>query len=150
MGAPTLAWLSHYLPILRWIRSYKVGGTLSDATRRAPPAPPLHHVTVQIREHLVPDVIAGVTVGIMAVPQGMSYAQLAGLRPQYGLYTDLFPMALCTSPRVCVSTQWVIRAPVRLSLPTYRTQISCLGRPSTSFRAPPPSCHFWCVGTRFR
>ncbi|KAK3688089.1 sulfate transporter family-domain-containing protein [Podospora appendiculata] len=37
---------------------------------------------------LLGDVIAGVTVGFVVVPQGMAYAQLAGLRPEYGLYTS--------------------------------------------------------------
>ncbi|KAF8061495.1 sulfate permease [Lyophyllum atratum] len=34
------------------------------------------------------DVIAGLTVGIVVVPQGMSYAQLATLPPEYGLYSS--------------------------------------------------------------
>lgn len=33
------------------------------------------------------DLIAGLTVGMVVVPQGMSYAQLAGLGPEYGLYS---------------------------------------------------------------
>ncbi|KAG6381886.1 sulfate permease [Boletus reticuloceps] len=37
---------------------------------------------------LTGDLIAGLTVGIVVVPQGMSYAQLATLPPQYGLYTS--------------------------------------------------------------
>jgi sodium-independent sulfate anion transporter 11 len=32
--------------------------------------------------------VAGVTVGVVLVPQSMSYAQLAGLEPQYGLYSS--------------------------------------------------------------
>ena len=31
------------------------------------------------------DIIAGLTVGVMLVPQGMAYAMIAGLPPQYGL-----------------------------------------------------------------
>lgn len=34
------------------------------------------------------DIIAGITVGIVLVPQSMSYAQLAGLSPEYGLYSS--------------------------------------------------------------
>ena len=34
------------------------------------------------------DLVAGITVGIVLVPQSMSYAQLAGLEPQYGLYSS--------------------------------------------------------------
>jgi SulP family sulfate permease len=33
------------------------------------------------------DLIAGLTVAAIAVPQAMAYAQIAGLPPQYGLYT---------------------------------------------------------------
>lgn len=37
---------------------------------------------------LAGDVIAGLTVGFVVVPQGMAYALLAGLAPEYGLYTS--------------------------------------------------------------
>ncbi|XP_043063615.1 sodium-independent sulfate anion transporter-like isoform X2 [Drosophila ficusphila] len=35
----------------------------------------------------VADLIAGVTVGLTVLPQGLAYATLAGLEPQYGLYS---------------------------------------------------------------
>ncbi len=38
------------------------------------------------------DLIAGITVAIMLVPQGMAYAFLAGMPPIYGLYTGLIPL----------------------------------------------------------
>lgn len=34
------------------------------------------------------DLIAGLTVGIVVVPQGMSYAKIASLSPEYGLYAS--------------------------------------------------------------
>ncbi|KIJ14879.1 hypothetical protein PAXINDRAFT_176667 [Paxillus involutus ATCC 200175] len=37
---------------------------------------------------LTGDLIAGLTVGIVVVPQAMSYAQIATLPPQYGLYSS--------------------------------------------------------------
>ena len=37
------------------------------------------------------DVIAGVTVALVLVPQSMAYAQLAGLPAYYGLYASLLP-----------------------------------------------------------
>ncbi|TGZ67114.1 hypothetical protein CRM22_004962 [Opisthorchis felineus] len=37
------------------------------------------------------DVIAGITMSILHVPQGMAYGYLAGLRPINGLYTSFFP-----------------------------------------------------------
>lgn len=36
---------------------------------------------------LIGDLIAGITVGIVLVPQSMSYATIATLPPQYGLYS---------------------------------------------------------------
>uniref|UniRef100_A0A146M5W7 Sodium-independent sulfate anion transporter n=1 Tax=Lygus hesperus TaxID=30085 RepID=A0A146M5W7_LYGHE len=36
---------------------------------------------------LTKDFIAGLTVGLTAIPQGIAYAVVAGLQPQYGLYS---------------------------------------------------------------
>ncbi|SPN97577.1 probable sulfate permease SutB [Cephalotrichum gorgonifer] len=36
---------------------------------------------------LVGDAVAGITIGAIVVPQGMAYALLANLEPQYGLYS---------------------------------------------------------------
>ena len=33
------------------------------------------------------DIISGLTVGVMMIPQAIAYAILAGLAPEYGLYT---------------------------------------------------------------
>lgn len=59
--------IAHYLfslfPILKWILHYNVKWAYGD-------------------------VIAGITVGVVLVPQSMSYAQIAGLEPQYGLYSS--------------------------------------------------------------
>ncbi|MFK7810563.1 MAG: SulP family inorganic anion transporter [Saprospiraceae bacterium] len=40
------------------------------------------------------DFIAGLTVAVMLVPQGMAYALLAGMPPIYGLYGGLIPLLL--------------------------------------------------------
>ncbi len=37
------------------------------------------------------DIIAGLTVGIMLIPQGMAYAQIAGMPLVYGLYASVVP-----------------------------------------------------------
>lgn len=40
---------------------------------------------------LTADLIAGITVALVLVPQSMAYAQLAGLPPYYGLYASFLP-----------------------------------------------------------
>lgn len=40
------------------------------------------------------DLVAGVTVGVMLIPQGMAYALIAGLPPEYGLYAALVPLII--------------------------------------------------------
>ena len=39
-------------------------------------------------EKAVQDLIAGLTVGLTVIPQGLAYAILAGLPTQYGLYSS--------------------------------------------------------------
>lgn len=67
-GMTTTDWICVFLPCYRWIRSYK------------------------FNEYLQHDVAAGITVGVMLVPQAMSYAKLAGLEPIYGLYSGVMPV----------------------------------------------------------
>jgi len=38
------------------------------------------------------DLVAGLTVGVMLIPQGMAYALIAGMPPIYGLYASLVPV----------------------------------------------------------
>ncbi|HZI37637.1 MAG TPA: sulfate permease, partial [Acidimicrobiia bacterium] len=44
------------------------------------------------RRNLKGDLVAGVTVGAMLIPQSMAYALLAGLPPQIGLYSAVLPL----------------------------------------------------------
>ena len=46
------------------------------------------------REDLSGDLSAGLTVGVMLIPQGMAYALIAGLPPIYGLYAALVPLVV--------------------------------------------------------
>ena len=55
-----------YLPVIQWISSYK-------------------------KSYLKGDLSAGITVGVMLIPQGMAYALIAGLPPVYGLYASIVP-----------------------------------------------------------
>ncbi|NXB74410.1 S26A2 protein, partial [Donacobius atricapilla] len=55
-----------FFPILQWLPKYK------------------------LREYLLGDVMSGVIVGVLLVPQSIAYSLLAGLEPIYGLYTSFF------------------------------------------------------------
>jgi SulP family sulfate permease len=44
------------------------------------------------REWLLNDIIAGLTVFVFLIPQGMAYALLAGVPPVYGLYSAIVPV----------------------------------------------------------
>ncbi|CAL0314658.1 unnamed protein product [Lupinus luteus] len=63
-----LEWIEFFFPCCRWIRTYKW------------------------KEYFQVDLMAGITVGVMLVPQSMSYAKLAGLQPIYGLYSGFVPI----------------------------------------------------------
>ena len=54
------------IPILQWLPAYK-------------------------KAWLKNDLFAGITVGVILIPQGIAYATIAGLPPIYGLYTALVP-----------------------------------------------------------
>ena len=46
------------------------------------------------KQWLGADAAAGLTIGIMLIPQGMAYAMIAGLPPVYGLYAALIPQVV--------------------------------------------------------
>ncbi len=58
-----------YVPVFTWLPTYR-------------------------RADLLSDLIAGLVVAIMLVPQSMAYALLAGLPPQVGLYASIAPLVL--------------------------------------------------------
>ncbi|XP_050432782.1 sodium-independent sulfate anion transporter-like [Adelges cooleyi] len=64
-GNTTGGWLATYLPILTWMPNYKTSDLVCDAT-------------------------AGITVALTLMPQAIAYASLAGLDPQFGLYSACF------------------------------------------------------------
>mmetsp|Transcript_29836 Transcript_29836/g.65572 ORF Transcript_29836/g.65572 Transcript_29836/m.65572 type:complete len:608 (-) Transcript_29836:732-2555(-) len=54
--------------------------------------PVLGVVPTLTRDDIQSDVVAGLTVAVMVVPQGMAYAALAALRPENGLYSCVLPI----------------------------------------------------------
>ncbi|MBK7524862.1 MAG: hypothetical protein IPI53_12095 [Saprospiraceae bacterium] len=63
--------MQKFLPVLSWLPEYK-------------------------KENLSKDFFAGITIGIMLIPQGMAYALLAGLPPIYGLYAGMVTLTVYT------------------------------------------------------
>lgn len=74
------------------------------------------------------DVVAGLTVGVLLIPQAMAYALLAGVPPIYGIYASLVPMLvyslLSTSPHVSVG-------PTALASILSLSAVSALATPGT-------------------
>ena len=46
------------------------------------------------KDWLKGDISAGLTVGVMLIPQGMAYASIAGLPAVYGLYASIIPILI--------------------------------------------------------
>jgi len=61
--------LKNIFPILEWLPTYK-------------------------KDWLKGDLGAGLTVGVMLIPQGMAYASIAGLPAVYGLYASIVPLLI--------------------------------------------------------
>src|SRR5512139_1740189 len=72
-----------YIPSIGWLRTYQ-------------------------RAWLRDDLVSGVVVGMIMIPVAMSYAQMAGVPPQAGLYSAIVGMAayafLATSRHMKVTT----------------------------------------------
>jgi SulP family sulfate permease len=56
--------------------------------------PFLHWWPLVNRQTLKIDLLAGVTVALVAIPQALAYAQLAGVPAYYGLYATLIPVII--------------------------------------------------------
>ncbi|WOK96939.1 hypothetical protein Cni_G05647 [Canna indica] len=102
-GMSAVDWMELLIPCTRWMRRYK------------------------FREYLQPDLIAGITVGVMLVPQAMSYAKLAGLHPIYGLYSGFVPVLVYA---VFGSSRQLAVGPVALTSLLVSNVLSPIANPS--------------------
>lgn len=71
---------------------------------------------------LVNDVIAGLTLGLMLIPQGLSYAKIATIPVEYGLMSSWFPASLYAFMGTTKGTE--VRV-FRSSLETQRRKNGC-------------------------
>lgn len=55
-------------------------------------APGLPDLVNYRRADLPSDIVAGLSVAAVALPVGVAYAQLAGFRPEFGLYASILPL----------------------------------------------------------
>ena len=53
-----------------------------------------------------PDLLAGATVALIAIPQAMAYAAIAGVSPLYGLYTAVIPAIIGVFAKDLFGTAW--------------------------------------------
>lgn len=60
------------------------------------------------RQDFQKDIIAGLTVAIIALPQSMAYAMIAGVHPKYGLYSAIIPVIMCS---LFSSSRFIIAGP---------------------------------------
>ena len=69
------------------------------------------------------DLLAGITVGIILIPQGIAYALIAGLPPIYGLYCALVPQVMYS---IFGSSRQVAIGPVAMDSLIVATGVSTL------------------------
>ncbi len=69
------------------------------------------------------DLVAGITVGIILIPQGIAYALIAGLPPIYGLYCALVPQVMYA---IFGSSRQVAIGPVAMDSLIVATGVSTL------------------------
>lgn len=84
------------MPHRSHLHGLRFASALTDACRREP-----YH-----RQRLLRDLLAGLTVGIIAIPLAMALAIASGVAPQHGLYTAIVAgaiIALCGGSRFSVS-----------------------------------------------
>ncbi len=98
-----MSFFSRHIPAFQWIATYD-------------------------RKQFQGDLAAGLTVGVMLIPQGMAYAMIAGLPPIYGLYASTLPLIIYAL--LGTSRQLAVGPVAMVSLLT-ATGVAALAEPNT-------------------
>ena len=80
------------------------------------------------RDMFKSDLLAGITVAFMLIPQGMAYAVVAGLPPEYGLYACIFPPIIYA---LLGTSNKISMGPVALDSILILTGLSVLAEPGS-------------------
>ncbi|CAI5988882.1 unnamed protein product [Closterium sp. NIES-65] len=89
------SWLSQLNPFASLRFSASLAGTWRLVRDAVPCLDWL--LSYDVRRDLKGDMVAGLSVGFMIIPQGMAYARVAGLPSIYGLYTGFVPCLVYSS-----------------------------------------------------
>ena len=100
---PQMTFLHKILPITYWLPRYQ-------------------------KADLGNDLFAGITVGVMLIPQGMAYALIAGLPPVYGLYASIVPQLVYA---ILGTSRQLSVAPVAMDSLLVATGVSVLATEGT-------------------
>lgn len=106
-GFNLLKTILNLIPVLQWIPKYS------------------------IRNDLIGDLMSGITVAVMHLPQGMAYGLLAGVSPSVGLYMAFFPTLVYfvfgSSRHISVGTLSIISVMTLKLVTTYAAQPQDIG-----------------------
>ncbi len=97
--------MSRYLPFLHWLAALRKPGVLRG------------------------DLLAGLTGAIVVLPQGIAFATLAGMPPQYGLYSAMVP---CVVAALFGSSRLMVTGPANAISLTVLAMIAPLAAPESA------------------
>lgn len=117
-GKEFVHYLHNLIPFTKWIHRYNL-------------------------QWLAGDLVAGITIGAVVVPQGMAYAELAELPVEYGLYSSFMGVLIywffATSKDITIGVSTISLIESRSALTSFSLSLSCPPSSETSSSKSKPS-----------